>query len=95
MKLFLSLAVAGTLLVSGMVVSASGVEDGSSLVTAKCSSCHNMKRICNGLGKKDLGAWEKTNARMVKKGMAITDGDLDMINRYLASAKADGTPFCQ
>ncbi|OEU68166.1 MAG: hypothetical protein BA863_13910 [Desulfovibrio sp. S3730MH75] len=93
MKFLFSLFVAGTIVVSGVLAPVAQADD-AGLVSAKCVSCHSMKRVCRALGKKDLAGWEKTNARMVKKGMTVTDAELANINKYLAGAKPDG-PICQ
>lgn len=95
MKLTLCLMIAVLFTVSGLSVSASGAGEGSGLVFAKCSSCHSLKRICRNIGKKDLGAWEKTNKRMADMGMTITTDELDMINNYLATAKPGESPVCK
>ncbi|WP_421902570.1 c-type cytochrome [Maridesulfovibrio sp.] len=95
MKIALSLIVAALFTISGLGLSVSGAADGSSLVFAKCTSCHSLKRVCRGLGKKDLAAWEKTNQRMAEMGMTITADELDAISNYLASAKPGESPVCQ
>ena len=95
MKLALSLVVAALISISGFGLSVSGAEDGSSLVLAKCSSCHSLKRVCRGLGKKDLAAWEKTNQRLAEMGMTVTADELDGISNYLANAKPGSSPVCK
>ncbi|TIH14036.1 hypothetical protein D0S45_13265 [Marinifilum sp. JC120] len=95
MKIALSLVVAALFTISGLGLSVSGAEDGSSLVFAKCGSCHSMKRVCRGLGKKDLAAWEKTNQRMAEMGMTTTADELDAISNYLANAKPGESPVCK
>ncbi|HAS90356.1 MAG TPA: hypothetical protein DCS48_13825 [Desulfovibrio sp.] len=95
MKTALSLVVAALFTISGFGLSVSGAADGSGLVLAKCGSCHSMKRICRGLGKKDLAAWEKTNRRMAEMGMTITADELDAISNYLANAKPGAGPVCE
>ncbi|SDL11449.1 hypothetical protein SAMN05660337_2131 [Maridesulfovibrio ferrireducens] len=89
MKLLISLLVAGTLLLSGAFVTSAQSEDCSGLIVAKCASCHSLKRVCRALGKKDLAQWQKTNERMVKKGMTVTDAELADINKYLSGATSD------
>ena len=89
MKLLFSLFIAGTIMMTGVLATSAQARDTTGLVLAKCSSCHTMKRVCRGLGKKDLAAWERTNARMVKKGMTVTDAELAIINKYLVGAKPD------
>ncbi len=93
MKFLFSLFVAGTIMMTGALAPVAQADD-AEIVTAKCVSCHSMKRVCRALGKKDLAGWEKTNARMVKKGMTVSDRELAKINRYLAEAKPDAT-ICQ
>jgi mono/diheme cytochrome c family protein len=95
MKIALSLIVAALFTFSGLGLSVSGAEDGSALVLAKCSGCHSLKRVCRGLGKKDLGAWEKTNQRMAEMGMTVTADELDAISNYLANAKPGAGPVCK
>ncbi|SME89876.1 hypothetical protein [Desulfovibrio gilichinskyi] len=95
MKLLVSLLVAGTFLVSGALMASAQSNDGSGLTVTKCSSCHTLKRVCRSLGKKDLAAWQKTNERMVKKGMTVTDAQLATINQYLVDAKPGNDVLCQ
>ncbi|MBI9110537.1 hypothetical protein [Maridesulfovibrio ferrireducens] len=94
MKLLVSLLVAGTLLLSGSFVILAQTDDCSGLIVAKCASCHSLKRVCRALGKKDLAQWQKTNERMVKKGMTVTDEELVRINKYLSGATSDDA-ICQ
>ena len=54
MKLILPLVAAAALTLSGLSVVSSSAADGSSLVFSKCTPCHSLKRVCRGLGKKDL-----------------------------------------
>jgi len=95
MKIALSLIVAALFTISGLGLSVSRAVDGSDLVFNKCAACHSLKRICRGLGKKDLAAWEKTNQRMVEMGMTITADELDAISNYLANAKPGESPVCK
>lgn len=95
MKIALSVVVAALITISGLGLSVSGAEDGSGLVLTKCSSCHSLKRVCRGLGKKDLAAWEKTNQRMADMGMTITADELDAVSNYLANAKPGSSPVCK
>ncbi|WP_027722396.1 hypothetical protein [Maridesulfovibrio zosterae] len=95
MKVVLSLFIAGLFAISGISVAAINAEDGSGLILSKCSACHSLKRVCRGLGKKDLAAWTKTNKRMAAMGMSITDGELELVNNYLANAKPGEGPVCK
>lgn len=95
MKLLVSLFVTGTLLLSGALMASAQSKDGSGLTVTKCSSCHTLKRVCRSLGKKDLSGWQKTNERMVKKGMTASDAELAVINKYLADAKPGNDIICQ
>lgn len=95
MKIALSLIVAVFFTVFSFGLSVSGAVDGSDLVFAKCSACHSLKRVCRGLGKKDLAAWEKTNQRMAEMGMTVTADELDGISNYLANAKPGESPVCK
>lgn len=94
MKYVLTLAAAVLIGLGGFTVSAGGAADGSGLVLSKCSACHSLKRICRGLGKKDLAAWQKTNQRMADMGMTVTSEELDLISSYLATANPGSGPVC-
>lgn len=95
MKILLSLIIVGLLAVSGLAVSAPGAEDGSGLVFSKCTACHSLKRVCRGLGKKDLNSWKKTNQRMADMGMTVSADELDLISNYLATAKPGESSVCK
>ncbi|CCO24891.1 c-type cytochrome [Maridesulfovibrio hydrothermalis] len=95
MKFVPALILAGLFAVSGLSVSAPSAADGSALVASKCSACHSMKRICRGIGKKDLTAWEKTNARMVKMGLNVSDEEIALVNNYLANVKPGENTLCK
>ena len=41
------------------------------LLTAKCTACHNTTRICEKLGKKSKARWQRTIDRMTERGAKL------------------------
>ncbi len=70
-------------------------DEGQTLVMSKCSSCHNLGRICANLGGKDKSAWASTVARMASKGAALDAAQQTKAVDYLSATKPDAAPFCQ
>jgi len=41
------------------------------MLTAKCSECHALTRICEKLGKKSKARWQRTIDRMIERGSKL------------------------
>ena len=44
----------------------------ATLLTTKCTVCHNTTRICEKLGKKSKARWQRTVERMIERGATLT-----------------------
>jgi cytochrome c5 len=62
--------------------SESAVQDGTALVQAQCTLCHNTERI--DAARHDKAGWERTIARMIKTGARLTDAERKAVIDYLA-----------
>lgn len=69
--------------------------DPANLVMTSCTACHDTKRICDGLAKKDKDAWNQTVTRMVGKGAALSSEDIPVVAGYLAALKPGSPPVCK
>lgn len=69
--------------------------DPATLVMTACTACHETQRICDGLGKKDKGAWNKTVTRMVDKGASVAPEDIPAVVEYLTDLKPGSQPVCK
>ena len=50
---------------------AAGAGACSTLLTTKCTVCHNLNRICEKLGKKSTSRWQRTIDRMIDRGAKL------------------------
>ncbi|WP_147820343.1 hypothetical protein [Salidesulfovibrio onnuriiensis] len=91
MKQCLMAMLVACVLVLGFAVVAVNAQSGGD-VSAACSSCHNLKRVCLMVGSKDKAGWEKTINRMVANGASV--GNPGAMAGYLAGL-APGTGPCQ
>jgi hypothetical protein len=66
----------------------------SEIIIASCTACHDTRRICDNLGKKDRDAWEKTVTRMVEKGADVSKENIPAVVDYLTSLKPGSAPVC-
>ncbi|MFP4034716.1 MAG: hypothetical protein ACLFT5_04335 [Desulfovermiculus sp.] len=67
---------------------------GQALFTGKCVSCHSSQITCINLGE-DRAYWDKTVARMVQKGMDMTQEEQDLVSEYLAGLEPGAEPVCE
>lgn len=83
------------LFIAGFGISAIAAENPpDALLMNACTKCHNSKKICNNLGKKDEAAWKSTIQRMVKKGAALSSAQQDAIRLYLFKLAPNSEPVC-
>lgn len=67
---------------------------GQELLMAKCVSCHSNQITCINLGE-DRAYWDKTVARMVNKGMDMSDEEQDLVSEYLTGLEPGAGPVCE
>jgi hypothetical protein len=95
MKKFIVVVIAAFVLSVVYLNSALSQDNAGTLVTTRCSTCHNTERICLGLDKKTPEQWKETVARMVGKGTKLTAPEQAATVDFLAGAKKDKAPFCK
>jgi hypothetical protein len=76
-------------------VSLSGADQGEQLVKKKCTQCHDLTRVCQNLGKKDLAGWMSTVDLMIQNGALINKNEKKTIAEYLTGLKAGSKPICK
>ena len=67
----------------------------SAIVDAKCVTCHYKTRICDALGTKSAGKWEKTIKFMIKQGAQLTEDEQNKVIACLSSLPAGSPVVCQ
>jgi len=67
----------------------------ASLLTAKCTACHNMERICEKLGKKSKSRWQRTITRMVERGAKMEADESAAVLDCLDSGVKELQSVCQ
>jgi len=70
-------------------------EDPSAIVMSRCTKCHNTKKICNNLDKKDVEEWTQTIEKMVSRGAAVAPEDIPALAEYLAGMESGSKPVCR
>ncbi len=87
------LATAVIVCVSAAAPRAAGGRD---VVEGKCSTCHDLKRVCRGLDSKDEQNWKATIARMVEeRGAKLSPQDQLAAYNYLIKQTSKTAPFCK
>ena len=87
-------ALAVALLVA-LAASSALTQDGGDTVLVVCTKCHDTKRICKNLGKKDAAWWSGTVGHMIGKGAALDPQGKEAVVAYLGSRKAGDRPVCE
>ncbi|MDR2884386.1 MAG: cytochrome c [Deferribacteraceae bacterium] len=64
-----------------MVFSVAAFAGANALVDQRCGSCHDTARVYNK--KTDKAGWDAVMARMVKRGMKISEDEYKQISEYL------------
>lgn len=67
----------------------------SSMVNAKCTTCHYKTRICDALGSKSVGQWARSIKFMIKQGAQLTDDEQNKIIACLSSLPSGSEVVCQ
>ena len=67
----------------------------SAIIDAKCVKCHYKTRICDALGTKSIGKWNKTIKFMIKQGAQLTEDEKNMVIACLSSLPAGSNVVCQ
>lgn len=57
----------------------------SALLTAKCTECHSLARVCEKLGKKSNTRWQRTIDRMVDRGAKVNTDEKSALLACLES----------
>ena len=81
-----------------MVLAASAAalpQDGGDTVLAVCTRCHDTKRICKNLGKRDAAWWSAKVGLMIGKGAALDPQGKEAVVAWLGSRKAGDRPVCE
>ncbi len=61
----------------------------------KCTTCHNLGRICRKLGKKNKSKWAKTIKRMVHHGAPLNKNEVKELATCLAEENASVKGVCK
>jgi hypothetical protein len=67
----------------------------SSLVDAKCVRCHYKTRICDALGTKSPGNWQRTVNFMVKQGAQLTADEQQTVIACLSTLPKGSGVVCK
>ena len=65
------------------------------LVMTSCSKCHDTKRICKNIGKKNREEWDTTVTRMIEKGALLPLERKDQALDYLTALSPGSKPICE
>lgn len=60
-----------------------------------CTACHQESRVCQKLGKKNLGQWNRTIKRMIKHGAKLNNNQKDALAECLANQSDSITRACE
>jgi hypothetical protein len=66
----------------------------SSIINAKCTRCHYKTRICDALGTKSVGKWEKSIRFMVRQGAQLTVSEQSKVVTCLSSLPRGSQVVC-
>ncbi len=72
---------------SVMILTAGAENDNAALVTAKCSACHKIEKVCGQIKEKNAEQWAVTIKRMAGKRAGISDAEQKQISDFLSAAK--------
>lgn len=67
----------------------------SSIIDAKCVKCHYKTRICDALGTKSAGKWDRTIKFMMKQGAQLTDDEQSKVLACLVSMPRGSDVVCK
>jgi len=66
-----------------------------SMISVKCTRCHFKTRICNALGTKSEGKWNKTITLMVSRGAELTEDEQNKVVACLSSLPQGSQVVCE
>lgn len=79
-----------------LCVAAASAGGGLDVVNNKCSTCHELKRLCKGLELKDKNGWTANVDRMIeKRGARLSPQERVLAIGYLALQTPKTAPFCK
>jgi len=67
----------------------------SAIVNAKCVRCHYKTRICDALGTKSVGNWQRTIKFMIKQGAELTEDEQNKVVACLSSQPKGSAVACE
>ena len=66
----------------------------SSIINVKCVKCHYKTRICDALGTKSEGNWQRTIKFMMKQGAELTQDEQNKVIACLSSLPKGSGVVC-
>ncbi len=75
--------------------SAQSDDEIAALVMTSCSKCHDTKRVCKNIGKKNREEWDTTVTRMIEKGAPLPLEKKDEALDYLTALSPGSKPICE
>lgn len=67
----------------------------SSIINTKCIRCHYKTRICDALGTKSVGKWQRTIKFMIKQGAQLTEDEQNKVVACLVSLPRESDVVCE
>ncbi len=65
------------------------------ILNTKCTTCHNLGRICRKLGEKNKAKWATTIKRMVHHGAPLSKNEVKKLATCLAEENASVKGACK
>lgn len=65
------------------------------ILNTKCTTCHNLGRICRKLGKKKKSKWLTTVKRMVRHGASLSKAEVKELATCLTEQNASVKDACK
>ncbi len=65
------------------------------ILNTKCTTCHNLGRICRKLGKKKKSKWTTTIKRMVRHGAPLSKDEVQELAACLTEQNASVKDACK
>jgi len=67
----------------------------SSIIDTKCVRCHYKTRICDALGTKSVGKWQRSIKFMIKQGAQLTADEQNKVVACLFSLPKGSDVVCE
>lgn len=87
MKKSVFILIAVFMTASVMILTANAENKNAAFVTAKCSICHKIEKVCGQIGEKNAEQWAITIKRMAEKKPGISEPEQKQIADFLSNAK--------